>query len=281
MLKITNLSKKYEEKEVLRNISFAIEEGKIVSVLGNNGSGKTTLFKMILNLLEKDNGMIMFENRKIEHKIMGYLPEQRSLYQDCTVYQHLKLITGINKKENDKEEIDKWLHKMGLYEYKDKKIHTLSKGNQQKLTLIVCLIKNPKIVIMDEPFTGLDYENIEIFLREIKKLKNKKKIVLISSHIYQPINQICDRYIYLDKARIKIDVTKEDLIKEEKKVIEVRDKELLHNEKIISKLINDESVRYIVKNVRAAQEIVEKLAQENRTITYYGPLTIEDKIKQL
>ncbi|NLZ75596.1 MAG: ABC transporter ATP-binding protein [Erysipelotrichia bacterium] len=279
MLEIINLSKKYAEKEVLRNISFSVGKGNIVSILGNNGSGKTTLFKMILNLLKKDNGKVKFENKKIEHKLIGYLPEQRSLYQDCTVYQHLKLITGINKLENYKQEIDKWLSKMKLYEYKDKKVYTLSKGNQQKLTLIVCLIKNPEIIIMDEPFTGLDHENIEIFLREIEQLKKEKKIILISSHIYQPINQICDRYIYLDKARIKIDIKKEDLIKEEKRVIEVKDKNILKNEKIVSKVINDESIRYIVENKKAAQAIVEKLMQENQVIVYYGPLTIEDKIK--
>ncbi|MDI9540656.1 MAG: ATP-binding cassette domain-containing protein [Bacillota bacterium] len=281
MLEVINLSKKYNEKEVLRNISFAVEKGTIISVLGKNGSGKTTLFKMILNLLEKDNGKVQFEKKNIEQHLIGYLPEQRSLYQDCTVYQHLKLITGINKIVNEDEKIDKWLHKMKLYEYKDKKVYTLSKGNQQKLALIVCLIKEPKIVVMDEPFTGLDYENIDIFLKEIKKLKKENKIVLISSHIYQPVNQICDRYIYLEKARIKLDIRKKDLIKENKKVIEINDKDYLYDEQILSKVSNDKMVRYIIKNNKAAQTIVERLIQENRTINYYGPLTIEDKIKQI
>ncbi|HQB32118.1 MAG TPA: ABC transporter ATP-binding protein [Erysipelotrichaceae bacterium] len=281
MLEVINLSKKYDKKEVLRNISFTIEKGKIVSVLGSNGSGKTTLFKMILDLLEKDNGEVVFEKKRIEHKIAGYLPEQRSLYQDCTVYQHLKLITGINEIENEKEVIDKWLYKMGLAEYRDKKVYTLSKGNQQKLTLIVCLIKNPQIVVMDEPFTGLDYENIEIFLNEIKQLKKENKIVLISSHIYQPINQICDRYIYLNRARIKLDIEKKNLLKEKRKAIEINDKNILEDENISAKVINDKSVRYIVENRKAAQEMAERMLQENRIITYYGPLTIEDKIRHL
>ncbi|MGI6510497.1 MAG: ABC transporter ATP-binding protein [Erysipelotrichaceae bacterium] len=281
MLEIINLSKKHGEKEVLRNISFTIEKGQIVSIIGNNGSGKTTLFKLILNLLEKDNGKIVFEKKNIENQKIGYLPEQRSLYQDCTVWQHLKLITGINKIENEKEEIENWLYKMELYEHKDKKVYTLSKGNQQKLALIVCLIKKPEIVVMDEPFTGLDHENIAIFLREIKQMKKENRIVLISSHIYQPINQICDRYICINKARIKLDIKKEDLIKEEKRTIVVNDKDLLHNEQILSKLITDKEVRYIVENKIAAQTIVERLIKESRTINYCGPLTIEDKIKQI
>ena len=281
MLEVVNLSKKYVDKEVLRNISFSITKGMIVSVLGSNGSGKTTLFKMLLNLIEKDKGKVEFERGNLENKLVGYLPEQRSLYQDCTVFQHLKLITGINEVANEKEEIDKWLYKMDLYDYKEKKVHTLSKGNQQKLTLIICLIKDPKIVVMDEPFTGLDYENIEIFLKEIKQLKKENKIVLISSHIYQPINKICDRYIYINKARIKLDINKKDLVKEEKKVIEINDKNLLAEEQVLSKIISEESVRYIIENKRIAQNIIKKLIAENRTITYYGPLTIEDKIKQL
>ncbi len=281
MLEIINLSKKYGEKEVLRNISFAVEKGQIVSVLGNNGSGKTTLFKLVLNLLEKDNGKVEYKKKKIENQIIGYLPEQRSLYQDCTVFQHLKLITGINKIANEKEEIDKWLYKMHLYENKDKKVYTLSKGNQQKLALIVCLIKNPEIVVMDEPFTGLDYENIAIFLREIKQMKKENKIILISSHIYQPVNQICDRYIYLNKARIKLDIKKEDLAKEEKKTIIVNDIKLLQDKEIVSKVVSDKEVRYIVENNKAAQKIAERLIEENRTINYYGPLTIEDKIRQI
>lgn len=281
MLEIINLSKKYGEKDVLRNISFTIKKGQIVSIIGNNGSGKTTLFKLILNLLEKDNGKIEFEKKNIENQKIGYLPEQRSLYQDCTVWQHLKLITGINKIENEKEEIENWLYKMELYEHKDKKVYTLSKGNQQKLALIVCLIKRPEIVVMDEPFTGLDYENIAIFLREIKQMKKENRIILISSHIYQPINQICDRYICINKARIKLDIKKEDLIKEEKRTIVVNDKDLLHDEQILSKLITDKEIRYIVENKTAAQTIVKRLIKENRTINYYGPLTIEDKIKQI
>lgn len=281
MLEIINLSKKYGEKDVLRNISFTIEKGQIVSIIGNNGSGKTTLFKLILNLLEKDNGKIEFEKKNIENQKIGYLPEQRSLYQDCTVWQHLKLITGINKIENEKEEIENWLYKMELYEHKDKKVYTLSKGNQQKLALIVCLIKRPEIVVMDEPFTGLDYENIAIFLKEIKQMKKENRIILISSHIYQPINQICDRYICINKARIKLDIKKEDLIKEEKRTIVVNDKDLLHDEQILSKLITDKEIRYIVENKTAAQTIVKRLIKENRTINYYGPLTIEDKIKQI
>ncbi len=281
MLEIINLSKKHGEKEVLRNISFTIKKGQIVSIIGNNGSGKTTLFKLILNLLEKDNGKIVFEKKNIENQKIGYLPEQRSLYQDCTVWQHLKLITGINKIENEKEQIENWLYKMELYEHKDKKVYTLSKGNQQKLALIVCLIKKPEIVVMDEPFTGLDHENIAIFLREIKQMKKENRIVLISSHIYQPINQICDRYICINKARIKLDIKKEDLIKEEKRTIVVNDKDLLHNEQILSKLITDKEVRYIVENKIAAQTIVERLIKESRTINYCGPLTIEDKIKQI
>ena len=172
MLEVINLSKKYNEKEVLRNISFAVEKGTIISVLGKNGSGKTTLFKMILNLLEKDNGKVQFEKKNIEQHLIGYLPEQRSLYQDCTVYQHLKLITGINKIVNEDEKIDKWLHKMKLYEYKDKKVYTLSKGNQQKLALIVCLIKEPKIVVMDGHLQDWIMK-ISIFFKGDKKIKRK------------------------------------------------------------------------------------------------------------
>ena len=221
MLEINNVTKRFKNREVLRGISFTLQPGEVISLIGGNGSGKTTTFRLILGLLDPDGGSIRLNGRELTCKDAGYLPEQRCLYQDCTVYQQLKLTAGIGTVRSAEETIDHWLQEMGMTELKRETIGRLSKGNQQKIALINCLIKDAPIVIMDEPFTALDGGNIRIFLKIISRLREQGKTVLVSSHIYQPVNEICDRFLLLKEGKISTDMTVSQLRESERRMVTV------------------------------------------------------------
>lgn len=248
MLEIKNLCKSYGDKEVIRNITFQINKGEIISLLGRNGSGKTTTFKILASLLEANHGLILLNGDPIECYDVAYLPEERSLFNDITVYEHLKLIAELNRLDDIENRIERQLDYFNLKQYKNTKTELLSKGNKQKVALAVCLIKNASVVLLDEPFTGLDSSNAQIFINVIKALKYHKKTVMLSSHIYQDINQLCDRYLYLNNGKIKFDITKKELQDDKRRVIEVDEEVLLNGYGIINNYIVNGKRRYIINN---------------------------------
>lgn len=248
MLEIKNLCKSYGDKEVIRNITLQINKGEIVSLLGSNGSGKTTTFKILASLLEADHGTILLNGDPIECYDVAYLPEERSLFNDITVYEHLKLIAELNRLDDVKNRIERQLDYFNLKQFKNTKTELLSKGNKQKVALAVCLIKNASVVLLDEPFTGLDSSNVQIFINVIKALKYHKKTVMLSSHIYQDVNQLCDRYLYLNNGKIKFDITKKELQDDKRRVIEVDEEVLLNGYGIINNYTVNGKRRYIINN---------------------------------
>lgn len=248
MLEIKNLCKSYGDKEVIRNITLQINKGEIVSLLGSNGSGKTTTFKILSSLLEADHGTILLNGDPIECYDVAYLPEERSLFNDITVYEHLKLIAELNRLDDVKNRIERQLDYFNLKQFKNTKTELLSKGNKQKVALAVCLIKNASVVLLDEPFTGLDSSNVQIFINVIKALKYHKKTVMLSSHIYQDVNQLCDRYLYLNNGKIKFDITKKELQDDKRRVIEVDEEVLLNGYGIINNYTVNGKRRYIINN---------------------------------
>ena len=255
MIEIKNLCKSYGDKQVIKNISLKIEDGEVVSLLGNNGSGKTTTFKMMASLSEIDHGQILYNGDEIGQEIVSYLPEERSLFSDCTVYEHLKLVTDLNQMVNVDDKINRQLEYFKIKQYRNKKISELSKGNQQKVALAICLIKNAPIIILDEPFTGLDSENVDLFMQVIKALKYHGKTVLLSSHLYQPINDLCDRYLYLYNGKIKYNITKQDLLKDKRRVIETK-KDLTTQDGVIAKYHVNDKTRYIVLSESIGQILI-------------------------
>jgi len=281
MLHIENVYKSFKNKKVLNGISFSIDSGSIVSLLGSNGSGKTTTFRIILGLIRPDSGCVSYNNRELNNQDIGFLPEERSMYFDCTVFQQLRFITRLNNisDEDATERIENYLSRFKMNEYADVQLGKLSKGNQQKIALIMAIIKNPKIVILDEPFTGLDANNIDIFKNEIQNLKNNNKIIIVSSHIYQPINEICDRYIYLKNGLVNIDLTKEEIKRNSQKVLLIENVDFdFDNEGIESETIENNRIKYIIKNATCANRIM-KIVQNNNLEYEYRSLRIEDLIK--
>ena len=206
MLKVENVTKKYGDLVAVNNLSFEVEKGEIFGLLGLNGAGKTTTFRMILGLLDDYDGNIYLEDKKIDYSVtdkIGFLTEERSLLLKLTVLEQIKFY-GILKgmKETDIEKrLDYYLEKFDIKDYKNKKIKELSKGNQQKIQFISAIIHEPKLLILDEPFSGLDPLNVELFKKEIIELKKKGTSIIFSSHRMEHVELFCDKIVVLVKGK--------------------------------------------------------------------------------
>lgn len=203
-IEVKNVSKNFGEVKALQNLNFVIEEGKALGLLGRNGAGKTTAIRVILGILPSDCGEVLVDNKKLNfnENAFGYLPEERGLYLKYTVksqLMHFASLYGMKKKEALKN-IEYWLDKFEIGEYLNKKVETLSKGNKQKIQLIVSLMHNPKVVILDEPFSGLDPVNVELFKKVIRELLEEKKTLIFSSHRMADVEEFCDDIIMLKKG---------------------------------------------------------------------------------
>jgi len=222
MLKVENVTKKYGDLVAVNDLSFEVNDGKIFGLLGLNGAGKTTTFRMILGLLDDYDGNITIDGEKINYDItdkIGFLTEERSLLTKLTVREQL-IYYGVLKsmKEADiDKKIDYWLDRFNISEYKNKKIKELSKGNQQKIQFISAIINEPKLLILDEPFSGLDPINVELFKGVILDLKKKGTSIIFSSHRMEHVELFCEKLVVLVKGKSVINGYLTDIKKEYKK----------------------------------------------------------------
>ena len=203
MLEFKNVTKQFEKVTAVKNISFEINTGKVLGIVGRNGAGKSTIFRMILNLISPTSGEILFNGNKIDNKVLdtfGYLPEEGSLLSEFTVleiceyYGALKLM----KKGEIHESLKKWLSEFEISEYFNMKVNKLSKGNRQKIQFIVSVLHNPDFIILDEPFSGLDPVSVEELEKAIMKLKNNGKTIIFSSHVMNHVESLCDDVLMID-----------------------------------------------------------------------------------
>ena len=206
-IKINKVNKFYGKHQALTDVSFKLNKGEIVGFLGPNGAGKSTLMKIITCYLEKDSGKVQVcnldnleENLKVKAKI-GYLPENNPLYPDMYIKEYLTFVGRIYKVENLNNRITEIIKKIGLTNEKSKKIGELSKGFKQRVGLAAALIHNPEILILDEPTTGLDPNQL-VEIRNLIKEVGKDKTVLLSTHIMQEVDKICNRVIIISKGKI-------------------------------------------------------------------------------
>lgn len=207
-IEIRNLTKRFGEKEVLKDISFEAEGGKAIGLLGRNGAGKTTTIRIIMGVFYQDNGEILIDGKPFDREKLriGYLPEERGLYPKKPIAEQLVyfgVLRGLSKKQAQENAI-RWLERMGMIEYKDKKLETLSKGNQQKIQLATTLLCDPQLVILDEPFSGLDPVNAMLLKDVIKEMIDSGSAVIFSSHQMNYIEEFCDNIAILNSGRIAI-----------------------------------------------------------------------------
>ena len=208
VLELRNIDKSFGEKEVLKGVSFTAEGGKAFGLLGRNGAGKTTSIRIIMNVFPANGGEVLLDGKPIDYnKIgLGYLPEERGLYPKKPVIDQLAYfaeLKGLSAKEAVRA-VDYWLDRLGMTEYRNKRLDTLSKGNQQKIQLITALAHNPHIVILDEPFSGLDPVNAMLLKDVVKEQILQGKIVLFSSHQMAYIEEFCDSIAILSAGRVAI-----------------------------------------------------------------------------
>lgn len=194
-LEVFNLTKFYGDKRVVDNVNFKVNEGEIYGILGRNGAGKTTTIKMILGILDCDYGHVNFRGKRLDvlREKVGYLPEEKSLYYKSKVSDHLYYfgrLSGLSSK-NIREKINYWTNRFCIEEYLHKPIASLSKGNQQKVQIISTILHNPQILIFDEPFSGLDPVNSQVFRDVIIDLKNKGKYILFCTHQMHYVEEFC------------------------------------------------------------------------------------------
>ncbi len=294
MLKLENVRKTYGSLVAVDNLSFSVKNGEIFGLLGENGAGKTTTFRMIMGLLEPDKGKITLDGKKIDYKVtdkIGFVTEERSLLTKLTVKEMIEyygILKGMDESNIDKK-LDYWLEKFEITEYKNKKIKELSKGNQQKIQFISAVINDPKLLILDEPFTGLDPINVGLLKDAVKELQKKGCSIIFSSHQMEYIEDFCEQLIILVHGRailngsldeikenyakkniiIKADDLDIDAIKKIKGVIDIEQKAnevVVHIEDIsISKSVFD-----IVKDKYVTKYVVADAPLNEIFIHYVG-----------
>lgn len=206
MLKVENVTKYYGDNKAVDNLSFEVKDGEIFGLLGVNGAGKTTTFRMIIGLLNPTRGRITLNDKPINYDVtdtIGFLTEERSLLTKMTVKEQL-IYYGTLKGMKEKDilrKMDEWLEKFEISEYKERKIKELSKGNQQKVQFISAVINDPKLLILDEPFSGLDPINVEMFMSAIKEFKEKGSSIIFSSHRMEHVEMFCEKLVILVKGK--------------------------------------------------------------------------------
>ena len=206
MLKVENVSKYYGDFLAVDNLSFTVDKGEIFGLLGVNGAGKTTTFRMIMGLIDISSGSITLNGKKIDYDVtdkIGFLTEERSLLTKLTVKEQALFYGTLKgmKKEVILERLDNLLKEFEVSEYKDRKIKELSKGNQQKIQFIMAIINNPELLILDEPFSGLDPINVEQFKKKIIELAANGSMIIFSSHRMEHVELFCKKLVVMVKGK--------------------------------------------------------------------------------
>ena len=222
-LEVKNITKSFGETNVLKGISFSVESGKALGLLGRNGAGKTTTIRILMDVFHANSGEITldgkpFEPRKVQ---IGYLPEERGLYPKQKVLEqmiYLAMLRGVSRKTASAN-AKRWLERLEVSQYQDRLLETLSKGNQQKVQLASTLVCDPEIVILDEPFSGLDPVNSQILQEVVQELIRDGKIVIFSSHQMSYVEEFCEDIVIINHGEVvlsgHLDTIKRDFGKDQ------------------------------------------------------------------
>lgn len=252
MLQVQNIAKSYAEITALKGVSFELKAGEVVGLLGPNGAGKSTLMKILTGYLKNWEGEILYGEKNLRQdiksvqQVMGYLPENNPLYPDLYVLEYLKFVAGLYGIKN--ASFDEIIKKVGLNEARHRKVKTLSKGYQQRVGLAAALLHDPEILILDEPTTGLDPNQL-IEIRKLIRQLGEDKIVLFSTHILSEVESVCDRVIIIRQGEVVADKSLESLRKGQQQIIKVEfdyriETEALSKIEGVSKVVNTFDFQY-------------------------------------
>lgn len=208
-LLIEHVTKKYKNFTAVNDISLSLEKGKMLGFLGRNGAGKTTTFRMILGLTPITEGTITYNDKVIDRSLynrIGYLPEERGLHPKMKVEDELRYLATLKgmKSKDITKAIDYWLNRFNIKENREKKIEALSKGNQQKIQLLASMLHKPELLILDEPFSGLDPVNVELLKSAVQDLNDEGTTIIFSSHRMEHVEELCDNVCILNKGELVV-----------------------------------------------------------------------------
>ena len=254
---IENVTKRFGEVTAVDELTLSVDEGTMYGFLGANGAGKTTTFRMILGLLNADEGRITWNNKPIGYETspeIGYLPEERGLYPKMKVEEQLIFLGRLRgmKKNDAKMSLKKWLERMEISHYANKKVEELSKGNQQKIQVIASLMHNPRLLILDEPFSGLDPVNVEMLKKAILEFRNDGATIVFSSHRMDHVEELCEQLSIIDHGKQIVSGTLRDVKRSFGKQ-NIR----IHSDFDLSRLGNIAGVNSVVKSIEGAVYQVE------------------------
>lgn len=269
-LSVNGLHKSFGEKKVLKGVSFEAEGGKALGLLGRNGAGKTTIIRIIMGVFPADSGEVLLNGEKINRSEInfGYLPEERGLYPKKVIIDQLiyfGMLKGMSKSQAS-DSADRLLKRLGMTEYRNKRLDTLSKGNSQKIQLAAALISNPDIVILDEPFSGLDPVNASLLKDVIKEIIADGKIVLFSSHQMNYIEEFCDDIAILNGGEIvlsgKINEIKRSY---DRRTIIVESKDIDKIKQCLSEnsVIEDDQLKVTLDKAEDKQRLISELSESS------------------
>lgn len=202
-LEVSGLTKSFGSKIVLKDISFSISKSEIFGLLGPNGAGKTTMIRVILDILRQDSGKVKILGKDFSENIkerVGYLPEEGSLYKESRVYDVIRYFAVLKGLGEPDSRIEEWLKRFDLYEHREKKVRDLSKGMQRMVMFIISVIHDPDIIILDEPFSGLDPVNKKLVKNIILELKKRGMTIIMSTHQMGEVERMCDRILMINKG---------------------------------------------------------------------------------
>ncbi len=295
LLEAKKLNKSFGEKHVLKDVEFSVKSGQALGLLGRNGAGKTTTIRILMDVFGADSGEILLDGKPIDHKSVtkGYLPEERGLYPkkkigDQLVY--LARLKGMSKSEAVAG-VDKWLKKLGMLQHRDQRLDTLSKGNQQKIQLVTAVIHDPEIVILDEPFSGLDPVNAMVLEDVVKSQIDKGKIVLFSSHQMNYVEEFCDNIAILNDGHIVLDgeireikrsYTRDKLVIKSEKAEDIQkafgdDCKLKEDGSLILKMSSPDDKKQLMQKIASEYDVDEIRVYEPSMNDIFVEYTGEDK----
>ena len=275
MLQVKNVVKKYSHQLAVDDLSFTIETGKIFGLLGPNGAGKSSLLRMVTGITQPDSGQILFAgeafNANKHNPLIGYMPEERGLYKKMKVKEqaeYLGLLKGLPK-EKVVNGIAYWFNKLDMHTWANKKVEDLSKGMSQKLQFVTTVLHQPKLLILDEPFSGLDPVNAEVIKKEIYALAESGTTIIFSTHRMEQVEEICDRIVLMNKGKNILEGNV-DVIKQEKKqnqfILQIASGELVSNQ--LFSIISADKNKYILQlnNSATPNEVLQYCIQQQLQI---------------
>lgn len=277
-LKLQNVSKAFIGKQAVQNISFEVNKPGVFGLLGTNGAGKTTTIRMLLGIIKKDTGEITWNGKSVERKHVnfGYLPEERGVYPKTKIYDQLMYFAELKgmKKQEAGEAIHKWAKILKVEEYIPMPAEKLSKGNQQKIQFMTSILHNPELIVLDEPFSGLDPVNSEILKNVIIDLVKQGKYIIMSSHQMASIEEFCSDILILNKGKTVL----QGNLKEIKETYPANRLEMstdvaidnyINNEDMTIEFSKNNDYTIKIKSEEAAHQLLQKLVKDNVEINKF------------